>query len=299
MSPATSIVVPVYNDPDGLERTLESLADQTAEDYEVVVADNGSTDGTAAVAREFADGDRVRRVVADAVQSSYAARNAGVEAADGDVVAFLDADMWVDADYVASITRLMEADDRDYVGCRVEVVADDGLVARYRRATGFDVERYLREKRFAPTCCLVTRRRVFEAVGRFDSRLRSNGDLEFGRRVAAAGFDLDYAPEVTVYHPARSSLGAVLAQSARIGRGRAELRAHHGDRFDVRHPLDPRQFLPVNPLAFRDRAGDAADGPAEAAGWYLVACLQKWALAAGHLRESALGSAGEPSPDPR
>ncbi|WP_436929290.1 glycosyltransferase [Halosimplex halobium] len=296
VSPPTSVVVPVYNDPDGLERTLSSLVEQTAEAYEVVVADNGSTDGTAAVAREFADGERVRHVVADAVQSSYAARNAGIEAAEGDIVAFLDADMWVDADYVASVTQVMESGDRDYVGCRVEVVGDGGLVARYRRATGFDVETYLREKRFAPTCCLVTRRRVFDAVGRFDGRLRSNGDLEFGRRVAAAGFDLDYAPEVTVYHPARSSLGAVLAQSARIGRGRAELRARHGDRFDVRHPLDPRQFLPVNPLAFRDRAADAADGPPEAAGWYLVACLQKWALAAGHLRERALLEADESDP---
>ncbi|QLH76762.1 glycosyltransferase [Halosimplex rubrum] len=296
MSPATSVVVPVYNDPGGLEQTLASLTDQTAADYEVVVADNGSTDGTPAVARRFAERERVRHVVEDEVQSSYAARNAGVEAADGDIVGFLDADMWVDPDYVESITRLMTERDRDYAGCRVELVADDGTVARYRRATGFDVETYVREKRFAPTCCLVTRRRVFDAVGRFDGRLRSNGDLEFGRRVDAAGFDLDYAPDVTVYHPARSTLGDVLSQSARIGRGRAELRASHGDRFDVRHPLELRQFLPVNPLAFRTRLADAAADPAETAGWYLIACLQKWSMAAGHLREHAAASGEEPDP---
>ncbi|WP_218927120.1 glycosyltransferase [Halosimplex pelagicum] len=296
MSPATSVVVPVYNDPEGLEQTLASLTDQTAADYEVVVVDNGSTDRTPAVAREFADGERVRHVVEDEIQSSYAARNAGIEAANGDVIGFLDADMWVDPDYVESITRLMTDRDRDYVGCRVELVAGDGAVARYRRATGFDVETYLREKRFAPTCCLVTRRRVFDAVGRFDSRLRSNGDLEFGRRVHAAGFDLDYAPDVTVYHPARSTLRDVLSQSARIGRGRAELRAYHGDRFDVRHPLSPRQFLPVNPLALRARLADAAADPTEAAGWYLIACLQKWSMAAGHLRERATASADEPDP---
>lgn len=287
MSVTTSIVVPVYNDPEGLERTLESLTVQTAENYEVVIANNGSTDETTDVARAFARRERVHHVVEDDIQSSYAARNAGIEAATGEIIGFLDADMWVDSDYVEAITTRMEAEDRDYMGCNVELVADDGTVARYRSATGFDVEKYVREKRFAPTCCVVTRKRVFDAVGRFDSRLRSNGDLEFGHRVHDAGFDLVFEPDVTLYHPARSTVGDLVAQSRRIGRGRGEIRTYHGERFSVRTPLDPRHYLPVNPVAFHERVSESYRSAVEFLLWYLLACIQKWSMTVGYLQEIA------------
>jgi glycosyltransferase involved in cell wall biosynthesis len=183
----TSVVVPVYNDPAGLETTVESLLEQGATGYEVVIADNGSTDGTRAVAESFTADETVRLVVEDGTQSSYAARNAGIAASTGEIIGFLDADMWVDEDYVASITEAMTTGERRYMGCAVDVVAGDGTVARYRQATGFDVETYVSEDGFAPTCCLVVRRDLFEAVGTFDAGLTSNGDLEFGRRVQRAG----------------------------------------------------------------------------------------------------------------
>lgn len=292
----TSIVVPVYNDPEGLETTVDSLLDQTATDYEVVVADNGSTDGTTAVAREFARHDRVRHVVEDEIQGSYAARNAGIEAASGDIVGFVDADMWVERDYVASITERMTRHDRDYMGCDVELVAREGSIARFRAATGFPIERYVTDHRFTPTCCLVTRKRVFEDVGRFDSRLRSNGDLEFGRRVDAAGYDLVFEPEVTLYHPARSTVRELLGQNGRIGRGREEIRRYHDDRLDVRSVFDPRNYLPVHPLGFHETVAGAADSPAELPLWYLLACLLKWARTAGYLRERVSTATGSPMP---
>lgn len=285
---STSVVVPVYNDPEGLERTLESLIDQTTDDYEVVVADNGSTDRTSAVAREYARrNDRVRHVVEDDIQSSYAARNAGIEAAAGDVFGFVDADMWAGEDYVASITDTVGGDGHSYVGCDVELVADGGTVARFRAATGFPVETYLREHRFAPTCCLATTREVFEAVGRFDERLHSNGDLEFGRRVHDAGFELAFEPEITLYHPARSTLGELVAQNVRIGRGRIEVRRRHPDRLTVRHPLHPRNFLPVHPESFLDDVGDADPALEEIPAWYALACLLKWSRTSGQLQEWA------------
>ncbi|WP_435068259.1 glycosyltransferase [Haloplanus sp. C73] len=277
----TSVVVPVYNDPEGLTTTVESLLDQTATDYEIVIADNGSTDDTARVAREFATTDRVRRVVEDEIQSSYAARNAGIDAADGDVIGFVDADMWVEDDYVAAITERMG--DRSYMGCRVELVGDDSTVARYRRATGFPVEKYVTEAGFAPTCCLVVHRRLLDEIGDFDARLVSNGDLEFGRRASEAGFELTYEPEIPMYHPARSTLRAVLAQNVRIGHGREQIRRFHGDRFEVRAPTNPRNYLPVNPVGFLDSL-DASGSAVERPLWYGLACVQKWARTAGYLR---------------
>lgn len=290
MPATTSVVIPVYNDPAGLRTTVDSLLDQTASDYEVIVADNGSTDETAAVAREYAGHERVRRVVEDEIQSSYAARNAGIEAATGDVVGFVDADMWVAADYVESITGLVGGDEDDgpsYVGCNVELVADGGTIAGFRRATGFPIERYVSESRFAPTCCLVVHRRVFDAVGRFDDRLQSNGDLEFGRRVDEAGFELAFAAGITLSHPARSTVSELVAQNLRIGRGREGIRRYHGDSLDVRHPLDPRGFLPVHPVGFHDSVAGGYDSPAELPLWYLLACALKWCRTAGSLRARA------------
>lgn len=280
----TSIVIPVYDDPEGLATTLDSLREQTATDYEVIVADNGSTDGTTEIAREYAHGDRVRLVVEDGVQSSYAARNAGIAAAEGDVIGFLDADEWVEDDYVESITTLVGGDGPSYVGCDVDLVADGGTIARYRHATGFPIERYVTEHRFAPTCSLVVHRRVFDAVGTFDDRLRSNGDLEFGRRVHEAGFDLAFEDGITVYHPARSTVRELVAQNLRIGRGRAGIRRYHDDRLDVRHPLDPRGFLPVDPLGFHGSVAGSYESRAELPAWYLLACVLKWSRTVGSLQ---------------
>jgi len=288
----TSVVVPVYNDPDGLTTTVESLLDQTATGYEIVVADNGSTDDTTRVAREFAASERVRHVVEDDVQSSYAARNAGIDAARGDVIGFVDADMWVEDDYVETITEKM--DGRAYMGCHVELVADDSAAARYRRATGFPIEKYVTEDRFAPTCCLVVHRHLVDEIGPFDARLVSNGDLEFGRRAHEAGFELTYEPDVTMYHPARSTLSAVVGQNVRIGRGREQIRRFHGERFDVRGLADPRNYLPVSPLGFLDSLERDPERRRELLYWYGLACAQKWARTAGYLSERRKDAAYAP-----
>jgi glycosyltransferase involved in cell wall biosynthesis len=86
--PFVSVIIPVYNDPGRIRVALEALLHQTypADAYEVIVADNGSTDETPGVVDEF-DKKRpglVRMVVEDKIQSSYAARNKALAAARGE-----------------------------------------------------------------------------------------------------------------------------------------------------------------------------------------------------------------------
>jgi glycosyltransferase involved in cell wall biosynthesis len=286
----TSVVVPVYDDPAGVRRTLESLVDQTATDYEVVAVDNGSTDHTPAVIDEFAatDGVRegIRHVSERAIQGSYAARNTGIRAASGEFLLFLDAGTWVRPTYVERATDAMRSGEHDYVGCRVVVPDSGGPVGRFVSATAFPVERYLADDAFAPTCCLGVRRRVVESVGPFDDLLVSGGDVEFGQRVAAAGFDQAYLRDVAVYHPARDSLGALWAKYARVGRGREQLARRHADRFDP-HPLwDPRNYLPGPP---RQPSSDS-QGPTtltECTVWTALTWLAKLAIGVGRLYERA------------
>ncbi|WP_348611621.1 glycosyltransferase [Halobaculum rarum] len=233
--PTVSVIVPVYNDPEGIDRTLSALTDQTVADaeYEVLAVDNGSTDRTKDVIREYRQRNPglVTLGVEDDIQGSYAARNAGIERATGEVIAFVDADMTVDRRWLASVREAMA--DADYAGFDVQIegTVEDGPVVAYNHVREFPVERYLENGDFAPTCCLAVRRSVFELVGTFDASLESSGDAEFGRRVADAGFDQVFVPSVTMYHPPRSAAGLV-RKYVRIGRGLHQRRRDHPERFD-------------------------------------------------------------------
>lgn len=231
-----SVIVPVYNDPDGIRDTLESLLEQTYPEpaHEILAVDNGSTDGTRAVIREYAETDsRVSLVVEDEVQGSYAARNAGIEASSGSVLAFVDADVTVDSDWLERAVGKMDAENAAYLACDVSLHApgEETLIGKYNRMSGFPVRSYLDRHEYAPTCCLFVTRAVFDDVGLFDSRFVSGGDMEFGNRVADSGRDLHFAPDVAAYHPVRSSLRALVQKELRVGRGRCQQQQYYPDRY--------------------------------------------------------------------
>lgn len=240
--PSVSVIVPVYNDPAGIDDTLSALTAQAypAERLEILPVDNGSTDDTRAVIRRHADEhDAVELVVEDEIQGSYAARNAGIEASNGEVLAFVDADMYMDEGWLAEAVDATA--DADYVGCDVELVVDGPrtLAAEFDARTAFPVEQYVRRQQYAPTCCLLVRRSVVEDVGPFDERLVSGGDSEFGARVAAAGYRQAFAPEATLYHPVRDSFGAIVEKELRVGRGLCQRQEFYPERFG-RPGIPPR-----------------------------------------------------------
>ena len=293
--PFVSVVVPAYNDPEGVAVTVSSLVEQTypAERYEVLVVDNDSTDDTRDVVRRFErEHPVVTLLVEDEVQSSYAARNRGIAAAraDGDLVAFVDADMHVPPDYLADVADSAETGDWDYLGVRVELFTEgpETAISAWDRLYGFRERKSLEVDRFAPTNSLVVRREVLDAVGEFDERLTSSGDYEFGRRVHAAGFEQAFDPDIVLRHPARRTLRAFVTKYLRVGRGYAQLSRLHPEVFHHLPVWDPRHFLPPNPVAFRRFVRDRVDGrlgvrPAVAV--FLVLWLQKLVLVAGRLSE--------------
>ncbi|SFS68486.1 glycosyltransferase [Halostagnicola kamekurae] len=228
-----TIIVPVYNDPNGVATTLESLrAQRTGHEIEIIVVDNDSTDRTPEVVRSYED-DRITLENETDIQSSYAARNTGIRNTHADILAFVDADMTVPEDWLESALETFQSTDADYMGCNVELTLPDdpSLAARYDHHTGFPVEQYLEHQHFAPTCCLFVRREVFEDVGLFDHRLESGGDKEFGNRVHEAGYDMHFADDVTMYHPTRNTLGEHVKKDRRVGRGLCQLQRFHPERY--------------------------------------------------------------------
>lgn len=222
--PRVSVVVPVRDDLDGLRRCLAALERQTYphDRIEVVVADSASHDP---VRPAPTSGPAVRVVRVDA-PGSYLARNRALEAADGEVVAFTDADCEPASDWVAAGVAAL--DGADVVAGDVEVVPRGGRrtsVELFELMFAFPQDHYVRERGFGVTANLFVRRRVLDHVGGFDATLRSAGDSEWGRRATAAGWSLVHDPTVRVRHPARRTWRQLVTKRRRTMEGTLALQA--------------------------------------------------------------------------
>ena len=102
-----SVVIPLYNKEHYIEKTIRSVLDQTCTDYEVIVVDDGSKDNSLALARKF-ESDRVR-VIAQENQGVSVARNTGILNANGELIAFLDADDEWRPEYLQTIDALTDS----------------------------------------------------------------------------------------------------------------------------------------------------------------------------------------------
>jgi GT2 family glycosyltransferase len=220
--PFVSVIVPVFDDEAALRRCLRALQAQSypAASYEVVVVDNGGNRRLERIVRRY------RRVtlVREAAAGAYAARNRGAAVARGEVLAFTDADCIPDPTWLEkSVAALEDAPRCGLVAGRIEVFARDPRRPRaselYESAAAFRQKDYVERWRFGATANLVTRRDVFAQVGGFDGRLRSLGDREWGTRVFQAGYELVYADDAVVRHPARASLFDLWKRAARTAGG--------------------------------------------------------------------------------
>lgn len=301
-TPFVSVIIPVHNDPEGISLTLESVTNQTypTEQYEIIVADNDSTDDTCGVVQSYVKRypELVSLVVENETQSPAAARNKGVENASGSTFVFIDADMTVDEAWLESVVESLQKGDHDYMGCTVETYTQEGretLAAKYDRLFAFPMEEYLRKSNYVGTGCLAVRRYVFDDIGLFNSELISSEDKEFGQRVHEAGYDLHFEPSIMMYHPARSSLFEQISKGFRLGRGKRQLYAFYPERFGTGNVFRLRSYLPLNPLWFYSQVKDEEDiSSQDMIGLYIVGSLQKIARAAGTLYEYSRDTSANP-----
>lgn len=230
MFPFVSVIIPVYNDPERIGKALDKLVEQTypVGSYEIIVADNGSTDETPHVIQEYCDKypDLVRMVVEKEIQSSYAARNKAVGRARGKIFAFTDSDCIPDPGWIKSGVQVLEKEGATCAGGCIEFFFNSERPNIYEH---FDAGRKLNQKAFveevgfAATANFFVRREMFDCYGEFCSDLISGGDFEFGRRLTSAGEKMTYALEAVVKHPARDTLRAILKKTLRVTEGERQL----------------------------------------------------------------------------
>ena len=121
--PSVSIIIPTYNRAALLTRSLNSVLAQTYQDFELIIVDDGSTDGSGAIAQRAIAGDPRFRVIRQDNGGLSAARNRGLDAAQGQFVAFLDGDDSFDPRFLAQLHAAIERDGTDWAACAVALVA--------------------------------------------------------------------------------------------------------------------------------------------------------------------------------
>lgn len=130
-----SVIVPVYNIRDYLPRCAESVIRQTYRNLEIILVDDGSTDGCAEICDQMAEKDARITVVHQRNQGLSAARNAGIQRATGDYIAFVDGDDYVEADYVNRLYRALVDNEADMSVCSIRKVQADGTEIPTRNLT--------------------------------------------------------------------------------------------------------------------------------------------------------------------
>ena len=192
MSVSLSVVVPCFNAAAYLDAALRSVALQAVPDVEVIVIDDGSTDGSAEIARRHSPSVRL---VQQEHQGISASRNRGIELSRGEIVGFLDADDLLPPESLRS--RL------DVLASFPEADGATGLVKQFISPELNPKERVGLEVSDAPSCgrvagAMLLRRAVFKRVGGFDSRFRLGETLDWVSRADAAGVSMRSVDEVVL-----------------------------------------------------------------------------------------------------
>jgi GT2 family glycosyltransferase len=215
------VIVPAYDDVEPLVHCLRALTEQDypAERYEVVVVDNGSRQDLRALVAGF-PGFRYEH---EPRVGSYAARNRGIEASKGAILAFTDADCRPEPGWLgAGVAALSAVPELGAVGGPIEMFAPAGRTTAFvlhDLVWGMPQRIYIERFGITATGNLFVRRESFERAGAFDPRFLSCGDAEWCFRLAARGLRLGYAPAARVRHPARAQLAAFLRRRRRIAGG--------------------------------------------------------------------------------
>ncbi|MEM7582209.1 MAG: trifunctional glycosyltransferase/class I SAM-dependent methyltransferase/polysaccharide deacetylase [Acidobacteriota bacterium] len=203
--PEVSVIIPAFNAAETLHEPLASLHAQTYGDWEAIIVDDGSTDDTLRLAERFAADDPRFRTLRQDNAGVSAARNAGLAAARGEWLLFLDADDTVAPEYLERMMAASAADDSlEAVYCGWASVSPDGqqVCTNLPKESGDLFETLAVDWRFAIHACVV-RKALAEEVGGFETELVTSEDWDFWQRIARLGTRFGAVPEVLAFYRMR------------------------------------------------------------------------------------------------
>lgn len=186
MSPLLSVIVPAYNVERYIAETIFSLQEQTVKDLEIIIVNDGSTDSTLNVVKQF-QGDVRTKIITQRNQGCCSARNSGIRMARGQYIGFCDADdRWHPEKAALHIKYLAENPGIDLTFSWWRLVDENGnSTGRFKacKRTSIELEDLLKENLVGSTSNVVLRRTALELAGEFDESLQSNVDLDLWLRI--------------------------------------------------------------------------------------------------------------------
>ncbi|QLC25203.1 glycosyltransferase [Parasphingopyxis algicola] len=222
--PLFSVIIPVFNAEETLDRTVRSVLDQTIGDFELLLIDDGSTDASIKKMLRFASEDQRIRVVSQENRGAAAARNLGIEMARGALIAFLDADdIWASTKLECHAT-VHHRDMMVAVSCaKVAFIGpetrnlDDADAVSGIAFGSLKLPDLVAENPTCTTSNLVVSRECFDTVGGFKEDLHHAEDQEWLMRAAVAGYLIRSIDDLLVGY--RASAGGLSADLDSMHRG--------------------------------------------------------------------------------
>jgi GT2 family glycosyltransferase len=230
--PRVSVVICVYNGAATLTDCLQGATTLDYPDYEVIVVDDGSTDDTSRIASRFDV-----RLIRTENNGLSRARNTGIEAATGEIIAFTDGDARPDPDWLTHIALALRSREFVAVGGPNIAPAGDGMVAEcVANAPGWPV--YVlstdQEAEHVPGCNMAFRASALRAIGGFDARFHTAGDdVDVCWRIQERGWRIGFSPGAVVWHHARDSVARYWRQQCGYGAAEALLAAKWPEKYNA------------------------------------------------------------------
>ena len=231
--PKVSVIVCAYNGERTMDHCLASLETLNYPNYEVVVVNDGSTDRTREIAERYAN----IRLINQENQGLSAARNVGLEAATGEIIAYTDCDCMADPDWLTHLVARFLSSDFGAVGGPNLPPPDSSLVANCVAVSPGAPTHVLLDDEVAehiPGCNMAFRREALEAINGFDPVFRAAGDdVDLCWRLQNKGYTIGFSAAAVVWHFRRNTVRDYIKQQQGYGKAEALLFFKHPSRFNV------------------------------------------------------------------
>jgi len=232
--PMISVVVCSYNAERTMEPCLHSLQNLPYPNYEVIVVNDGSTDRTLEIARRY-EGGRIR-VIDQKNMGLSAARNVGIAASRGEIVAFTDSDCVVDPDWLTYLAYKFQAGFVAVGGPNFPPPEDSLVPSAVAVSPGGPTHVLLNDDvaEHIPGCNMAFRKSALEEINGFDALFSAAGDdVDLCWRLQNAGYAIGFSPAAMVWHFRRNTVRAYLKQQMGYGKAEALLFSKHQYRFNL------------------------------------------------------------------